>query len=101
MIITDTLKLLKKVTKLNPDYLGFEDPKLIGGPTPMIKAHPDVIRKAVQLANQPLIVGGGIRSTQDVKTALELGAKGILLASEFAKSQDHQVTLNQLIAGFN
>ncbi len=100
MIITDTLRILKKVTKLNPDYLGFEDPKLIGGETPMVQAHPDLIKKAVSLSHQPLIVGGGIRSTQDVKTALSLGAKGILLASEFAKSSDRQATLNKLVAGF-
>ena len=100
MIITDTLKMIQKATKLNPDYLGFEDPKLIGGPIPMVQAHPDLIVKAAKLSNQPLIIGGGIRSTNDVKKALKLGAKGILIASEFAKSSNPETTLKELITGF-
>lgn len=101
MVITDSLDQIKSITNLNPDYLGFEDPKLIGGPIPMIEAHPDLIKSAVKLASQPLIVGGGIRSGTDVRKALELGAQGILVASEFAKSKDPQATLLELVAGFN
>lgn len=100
MVITDSLDMIKSTTKLNPDYIGFEDPKLIGGPIPMVQAHPDLIKKAATFSNQPLIIGGGIRSTQDVKLALKLGAQGILVASEFAKSSNPQTTLDQLIAGF-
>ncbi len=100
MVITDTLEMVKKVTKLNPDYLGFEDPQLIGGPIPMVQAHPDLISKATTLSRQPLVVGGGIRSAKDVAQAIKLGAKGVLVASEFAKSSNHQKTLQELISGF-
>jgi triosephosphate isomerase (TIM) len=101
MVITDSLETIKSVTKLNPDYLGFEDPNLIGGPVPMVQAHPKLIKEAVSLSTQPLIVGGGIRSKADVKKARELGAQGVLVASEFAKSKDPQSTLQELISGFN
>mgnify|MGYP000173195224 CR=1 FL=1 len=101
MVITDSLDQIEEVTKLHPDYLGFEDPKLIGGPTPMVQAHPELIKKAVNLSQQPLIVGGGIRSREDIKKSLKLGAKGVLIASEFAKSNDPQKTLKDLIQGFN
>ena len=101
MVITDSLEQIQSITKLKPNYLGFEDPKLIGGPIPMVQAHPDLIKKAVALSSQPLVVGGGIRSTIDVQVALKLGAKGVLVASEFAKSKDPQATLLELVAGFN
>lgn len=101
MVITDSLDLIKSVTKLNPDYIGFEDPKLIGGPVPMVQAYSDLIKQAVTLSSQPLIVGGGIRSGSDANKALELGAQGVLVASEFAKSKDPQATLLELVSGFN
>lgn len=100
MVIASDLDSVKKITALKPDYLGFEDPQLIGGPIPMVQAHPDLIKKAVALSRQPLIVGGGIRSTVDVQTALDLGASGVLVASEFAKSTDPGSTLKDLIKGF-
>lgn len=100
MIITDTLELIKQVSQLKPDYIGFEDPKLIGGPVAMIDAHFDLVKQAAATAQAPLIVGGGIRSSQHVEKALFAGAAGVLVASEFAKSLNPEATLLELVSGF-
>lgn len=100
MIITDTLELIQQVNELKPDYIGFEDPKLIGGPVAMIDAHFDLVKQAAAAAQAPLIVGGGIRSSQHVEKALFAGAAGVLVASEFAKSLNPEATLLELVSGF-
>lgn len=101
MIITDTVELIKKVNDLNPDFIGFEDPKLIGGPVAMIDAYEDLVRQAAQAAQTPLIVGGGIRNTNHIKKSLQSGGKGVLVASEFAKSNNPQRLLQDLLMGLD
>lgn len=101
MIITDTLELIKQVNQFQPDYIGFEDPKLIGGPVAMIEAHFDLVEQAVAAAWAPLIVGGGIRTAEHVRKSLSAGGKGVLVASEFAKSNNPEKTLTELILGLD
>ena len=101
MIITDTLELIKKVNELEPDYIGFEDPKLIGGPVAMIDAHFDLVKQAAAAAQGPLIVGGGIRTGEHVTKSLKAGGQGVLVASEFAKSNHPEPTLKELLKGLD
>lgn len=101
MIITDSLQLIKKVNGLKPDFIGFEDPQLIGGPIAMIDTHFELIKQAAVQAKAPLIVGGGIRTTDHVKKSLLAGGKGVLVASEFAKSSNPGQTLQELIRGLD
>jgi triosephosphate isomerase len=100
MIITDTLELIKKVNGLQPDFIGFEDPKLIGGTVAMIDANFDLVKQAAAVAKAPLIIGGGIRQAGHVTKSLEAGGKGVLVASEFAKSSNAEATLKDLLSGF-
>lgn len=99
MIIADTIELIKKINEFKPDYIGFEDPKLIGGPKAMIDAHFELVRQAAAAAEFPLIVGGGIRTGEHVSKSLEAGGAGVLVASEFATSSDPGKTLQELIGG--
>ncbi len=101
MIITDTLELIQKINPLNPDYIAFEDPQLIGGPIAMIDARFDLVKQAAAEAKAPLIVGGGIRTTDHVKKSLLAGGEGVLVASEFAKSPNPEKTLPELILGLD
>lgn len=101
MIITDTVELIKRVNDLQPDFIGFENPKLIGGPVAMIDANYDLVEQAAAAAQEPLIVGGGIRTAANVKKSLAAGGKGVLVASEFAKSAHPAKTLKQLIMGLD
>jgi len=100
MTIASSLEQVKAFNVLKPDYIGFEDPQLIGGPTAMIEAQPDLVKQAVALAQFPLIVGGGMRHSSHVKKALDFGCQGILVASEFAKSLDPRATLADLLSVF-
>ena len=102
MIITDSLELIKQVNEFKPDYIGFEDPQLIGGPVAMIDAHFDLVQQAAAAAGAvPLIVGGGIRTTEHVKKSLQAGGQGVLVASELAKSPNPAATLADLLLGLD
>ena len=83
----------KKYAKLNPDYIAIEPPELIGSGKAISKERPELITKSVDAVNNvndktKLLCGAGIVSGQDVSKALELGAKGILVASGIIKAKN-------------
>ena len=83
----------KKYAKLNPDYIAIEPPELIGSGKAVSKERPELITKAVNAVNSAnnktkLLCGAGIVSGQDVAKALELGSKGILVASGIIKAKN-------------
>ena len=84
---------LKKYVKLNPDYIAIEPPELIGSGKAVSKEKPELISKAAEAVkneknNTKLLCGAGIVSGEDVSKAIELGSKGILVASGIIKSKD-------------
>ncbi|MFH0942879.1 MAG: triose-phosphate isomerase [Candidatus Beckwithbacteria bacterium] len=97
MLLAPDLATIKFFNTLKPDFIGFEDPQLIGGPIPMIEAHYDLICRAAKLSRYPLIVGGGIRTGAQVKKSFLAGGQGVLVASEFAKSSAPKTTLADLL----
>ena len=83
----------KKYAKLNPDYIAIEPPELIGSGKAISKERPELITKSVDAVNNvndktKLLCGAGIVSGHDVSKALELGAKGILVASGIIKAKN-------------
>ncbi|HYL67471.1 MAG TPA: triose-phosphate isomerase [Nitrosopumilaceae archaeon] len=83
----------KKYAKLNPDYIAIEPPELIGTGKAVSKEKPDVITKSVMAVKQAknstkLLCGAGIVSGKDVTKAMQLGAKGILVASGIIKAKN-------------
>ncbi|HET9009642.1 MAG TPA: triose-phosphate isomerase [Nitrosarchaeum sp.] len=83
----------KKYAKLNPDYIAIEPPELIGSGKAISKERPELITKSVDAVNSTnsktkLLCGAGIVSGQDVSKALELGSKGILVASGIVKAKN-------------
>ena len=101
MLLAASLEQINQFNLLKPDYIGFEDPQLIGGPIAMIDAHFDLIKQTAAGAKAPLIVGGGIRTTDHVRKSLLAGGEGVLVASEFAKSSNPEQTLQKLILGLD
>jgi triosephosphate isomerase len=84
---------VKKYVKLNPDYIAIEPPELIGSGKAVSKEKPDLISKAAEAVknaknNTKLLCGAGIVSGEDVSKAMELGSKGILVASGIVKSKN-------------
>jgi len=90
----------KKFAKLNPDYIAIEPPELIGSGKAVSKEQPELISKAakaVSSANNKtkLLCGAGIISGEDVKRSIELGSKGVLVASGIIKSKDWAKILSE------
>lgn len=83
----------RKYAKLNPNYIAIEPPELIGSGKAVSKERPELITKAadaVKIAKNDtkLLCGAGIVSGEDVAKAIELGSKGILVASGIVKAKD-------------
>jgi triosephosphate isomerase len=90
---------VRKYVKLNPDYIAIEPPELIGSGKAVSKEKPELIAKAakaVKNTNTKLLCGAGIVSGEDVAKALELGSKGILVASGIIKAKNW----NKIISEF-
>ena len=91
----------KKYSKYNPDYIAIEPPELIGSGKAVSKEKPDLITKAAMAVKDSknktkLLCGAGIVSGEDVSKAVELGSKGILVASGIIKAKDW----NKIISEF-
>lgn len=95
---------LKELKKYNISGLvALEPPELIGGDISVTTANPQIITKAVQItqnSQMKLLVGAGIKTGDDVKMALELGADGILVASGVIKADNIKEAVLDLLKGF-
>ena len=83
----------QKYAKLNPDYIAIEPLELIGSGKAVSKEKPKLITKAVAAVKNAdnstkLLCGAGIVSGEDVEKAIQLGAKGILVASGIIKAKN-------------
>lgn len=87
------------IMKFDPDLVAIEPPELIGGDVSVSTASPEVIKKAVKLIGKNrVLVGAGIKTSNDIKIALELGACGVLLASGITKAKDPEKVLRDLVS---
>jgi len=85
------LKNVKKIAKLKPDAIAFEDPKLISTGKSITKYNSKTIEKFVDLlgvTNIPAICGAGISSKKDIKKAIELGCHGVLISNAVANNKN-------------
>lgn len=104
LIFAKDIEELEKISSLNPDYISYEPPELIGNrDISVATAKPDVIAEAVEISKKsgiPLIVGAGVHSALDVKKCLDLGAVGVVVASDVMNSTDPKKELLDLTEGF-
>ena len=92
---------VKKYLKINPDFIAIEPPELIGSGKAISTEKPDLIQKAARIVNDSknktkLLCGAGIVSGEDVAKSIELGSKGILVASGIIKAKNW----NKIISEF-
>jgi len=86
----------------DPDYIAVEPPELIGGDISISSAKPEIIEHAEKLiGSKKLIVGAGVKTGEDVRIALAMGAKGVLLASGVTKAEDPKAVLMDLVRGLS
>jgi triosephosphate isomerase len=100
VVCADTPEKAKELVAFNPDLIAVEPPELIGGDISVSKADPSVIEKAVNMIGENrVLVGAGVKNSEDVRIAISLGASGILVASGIVKAADPYAALLDLVSG--
>ncbi len=99
----------QEIAAFSPNMIAVEPKELIGGDISISTAKPELITESlvaieqgsVNLSAKPmLLVGAGVKNDRDVKKAIELGAKGILVASGVVKAQNPREAIENLLEGF-
>lgn len=91
IVCSPKLSEIKKIIKLKPEAIAFEDEKLISTGKSITEYNPQAIIKFVKLMKNTNIIplcGAGISTREDIKTAFDLGCKGVLIASAIAKTPE-------------
>jgi len=105
LIFAGDIKELELVSELRPTFVSYEPPELVGSKTTSVaKAKPEVISQAVEVSRKkelPLIVGAGIKSSEDVRKSLELGATGVAVSSDVVTAKNPKSEILDLVKGFN
>ncbi|MHA1264749.1 MAG: triose-phosphate isomerase [Candidatus Helarchaeota archaeon] len=105
-ICAENIEVAGKTADLNPTYVAFELPELIGTGQSISTTEPELVKSSVKQiidANSEVIplCGAGISDGKDVYAALKLGTHGVLLASAVTKAKDPEFVLIDLINGIN
>jgi triosephosphate isomerase len=105
LVCASTPKEVGELSKFNPDMIAIEPPELIGTGKAVSKVNPSIITESVKEAkmyskNVKVICGAGIVDKIDIQSAINLGSKGILLASGLIKSESWRNKLIELSKGF-
>ena len=99
MVCCKTLGQMERLVKLKPEFVGYEISELIGGEVSITDSNPKAIKHAVELCGKiPLIVGAGVHQAEDLKKAMDLGAKGVLVSSAVVLAENPRQKLEDLIS---
>ena len=93
-----------RLAELGPTFIAVEPPELIGGDISVTTADPAIVSDTVNAVrninpNVRVLCGAGVKDGKDVKTAVELGAHGVLLASGVTKASNVDAVLGDLVSG--
>lgn len=103
LVCVQNIKQAKEIAGLEPDAIAIEPPELIGGDVSVTSANPEIVSKTVKEVNEikriPVLCGAGVKNGEDVSKAIELGAKGVLIASGVDKAKDPKRALLDLVKG--
>ena len=100
----DDLAEAETLAKLSPDFIAIEPPELIGGDVSVTTAKPEVVSGAVERIRSAnpkvrVLCGAGVKTSKDVRKAIDLGTVGVLLASGVVKAKDPEKALRDLVKG--
>jgi triosephosphate isomerase len=104
IICTNNVATTRAAAALEPDYVAVEPPELIGSGIPVSKANPNVVSDSVSAVKKiaprvGVLCGAGITHGEDLRSALDLGSEGVLLASGIIKAKDQRQALEDLVTG--
>lgn len=100
-VCASTAKIAGAIAALEPNCCAIEPPELIGSGISVSTAKPEIITETVDIMKKinshvvPLC-GAGITNSGDVRKALELGTKGILVASGVVKAANPEKILEEM-----
>jgi triosephosphate isomerase (TIM) len=102
IVCASTLRGVKKIAELEPDFIAYEPQELIGGDISVTESNPDLIVKVVEAVKEvtkktKMLCGAGIHSKEDVGQALLLGAKGVLLAHAVVGAKNPKKILEEML----
>jgi triosephosphate isomerase len=102
IVCVDTPETAGRLSSLSPDLIAIESPELIGGDISVTTARPEVVTEAIDVVHSVddgigVLCGAGVKTGEDVKMALDLGTKGVLLASGVVKARSVEDSLRDLI----
>jgi triosephosphate isomerase len=97
VVCAENLEEGHRFAEMGADFVAIEVPELIGGNVSVSTAHPELISAAVErIGAGKVIVGAGVKTAADVKTAISLGAAGVLVSSGIVKAADPLATIREL-----
>lgn len=100
-ICVSDLEEAKKMVEIKPDYVAYEPVELIGNREKSVASEkPEEIQRIVNSVEGIVLVGAGVHSAEDVKIALKLGARGVLLATDVVLARDPEKELMELARAF-
>jgi len=104
VVCVQNCKEAEELAISEPDFIAIEPPELIGGEVSVSSAKPEIIKSSVDCVKKislhtEVLCGAGIKNGNDVRKAIELGAKGVLVASGVVKSPDIEKSIEELIGG--
>jgi triosephosphate isomerase (TIM) len=101
LVCTDTPGVSAAVASLGPDMIAIEPPDLIGTGVAVSKARPELITDAIKRirlvnASSEILCGAGVSTAEDVGKALQLGTRGVLVASSVVKGRNPSQLLEDM-----
>lgn len=90
-----------EISVFGPDFIAIEPPELIGSGRAVSKENPAIITRSIEAAGSRsrVICGAGITDKGDVRAAVKLGSKGILIASAVVKANSWEHKIAELASG--
>jgi triosephosphate isomerase len=103
VVCTNNVAVSAAAASFASTYIAVEPPELIGSHISVAKADPEIIKGTVEAVHRinpdvKVLCGAGIQFGECVKTALSLGADGVLLASSVVKAKDPELVLRDLVS---
>ena len=102
IVCTNNIDVSKAAAALHPIFVAVEPPELIGGDISVTSANPEIVSGTVKEIKKiapdvRILCGAGVKTGEDVRVAIELGAEGVLLASGVVKAKDPKQVLYELV----
>jgi triosephosphate isomerase len=104
VVCAEDVEVCMRVAAFKPDMIAVEPPELIGTGRAVSKVKPEVVSDAVKGVCEvdpgvAVLCGAGISNGEDVRVALKLGAKGVLIASSVVKAPDPRAAMLDIADG--